>query len=103
MSLVNSDPVIVRLAHNWMRKLSTKPPIYSLQYHADHDPDKLKNFWRSYLDIEALPIKLIRKSNSGQLSGRQFRSAHGLLTVLICDTYFRARLQAWMDIVKSQW
>lgn len=103
VSLVNSDPVIVRLAYNWMRKYSAKKFIYSLQHHADHDPEELKVFWGNYLDIESSQIKVIRKSNSNQLSGRQFRSVHGLLTVIVCDTYFRARLQAWMDIVKSQW
>jgi hypothetical protein len=103
VSIVNSDPAIVRLAYNWMRKLSAKAPTYSLQYHEDHDTEELKAFWGDYLGIEPSIIKLIRKSNSGKLSGRQFRSVYGLLTVLICDTYFRSRLQAWMDIVKSQW
>jgi hypothetical protein len=103
VSIVNSDPAIMRLAHSWMLKCSTKKFIYNLQYHADHDTEDLKIFWASHLDIESSQIKLIRKSNSNQLSGRQFRSIHGLLTVIACDTYFRARLQAWMDIVKSQW
>ena len=103
VSVVNSDPTIVRMAHNWMRKCSTKKFIYNLQYHVDHDPEELKMFWGNYLGIESSQIKLIRKSNSNQLSGRQFRSVHGLLTIIACDTYFRARLQAWMDIVKSQW
>ena len=103
VSTVNSDPAIIRLAHTWMSKCSTKKFIYNLQYHADHDPEELKIFWGRYLDIESSQFKLIRKSNSNQLSGRQFRSVHGLLTVIACDTYFRARLQAWMDIIKSQW
>lgn len=102
-SIVNSDPVVIRLAHNWIRKLTPKQPLYQLQYHADHDTDKLKTFWGNYLTIEPSTIKLIRKSNSGALAGRNFRSVNGLLTILVLDTYFRARLQAWMDIVKSQW
>lgn len=103
VALVNSDPEIVRLTHQWMRKLSRKQPIYNLQYHADHDTEELKSFWGAYLNIDGAIIKLIRKSNSGHLSGRHFRSVHGLLTVLVADTYFRARLQAWMDIIKTQW
>ncbi len=103
VSVVNSDPAIVRMVHNWMVKCSSKKRIYSLQYHADHDPEELKVFWADYLEIESSQIKIIRKSNSNQLTGRQFRSVHGLLTVIVCDTYFRSRLQAWMDIVKSQW
>lgn len=103
VSFVNSDPRMVQLAYRWMTQLTTKKPDFSLQYHADHDVDELKKFWAELLKIEAGDIKAMRKSNSNQLKGRQFRSVHGLLTVRISDTYFRSRLQAWMDIVKSQW
>ncbi len=102
-SIVNSDPHIIRLAHYWIQKLTAKQPVYSLQYHVDHDTEELKTFWGKQLSIEPSSIKLIRKSNSGKLAGRNFRAVNGLLTILVLDTYFRARLQAWMDIVKSQW
>lgn len=103
VSIVNSDPHVIRLAHRWIKNLTPKQPVYSLQYHVDHDTDELKAFWGKQLSIEPSSIKLIRKSNSGKMAGRNFRSVHGLLTILVLDTYFRARLQAWMDIVKSQW
>ena len=103
VSFVNSDPRMVKLAYHWIIRLTDKKPTFSLQYHADHDVDELKQFWGELLDIEADQIKVIRKSNSNQLKGRQFRSVHGLLTVTTNDTYFRSRLEAWMDIVKSQW
>jgi hypothetical protein len=103
VSFVNSDPRMVKLAYRWMTQLTTKKPTFSLQYHADHDVDELKQFWGKLLNIEADQIKVIRKSNSNQLKGRQFRSIHGLLTIRTLDTYFRSRLEAWMDIVKSQW
>jgi hypothetical protein len=48
-------------------------------------------------------IKELRKSNSHELTGRNFRFIHGLLSINTGDTYFRARLQAWMDFVKGQW
>lgn len=76
---------------------------YELQSHIDHDDDVLKNYWANLLGIQASSIKVIRKSNSGQLSGRQFRSVYGVLTVRVGDTALRARLQAWMDIIKKQW
>ncbi len=104
VALVNSDPLIVKLAHKWMRKLSTNPRFrYTLQYHADHDVEELKVYWANELGIEPENIIPVRKSNSNELSGRQFRSVHGLLAVHVGDTYFRARLEAWMDIIKSQW
>jgi hypothetical protein len=45
----------------------------------------------------------MRKSNSNQLAGRTWRSEHGVLTVTTHDTYFRARLQAWVDLLRRRW
>jgi hypothetical protein len=44
-----------------------------------------------------------RKSNSGQLAGRTWRSKYGVLTVCTSDTLLRAELQAWMDCVRNAW
>jgi hypothetical protein len=103
VSFVNSDPRMMQLAHLWISKLTSRKLTFSLQYHADHDPEELKTYWADLLGIRSDSIKVIRKSNSNQLSGRQFRSIYGLLTIRSSDTYFRARLEAWMDMVKSQW
>jgi hypothetical protein len=48
-------------------------------------------------------VRVLRKSNSGQLSGRVWRSRYGVLTVRTCDTQLRARVQAWMDCVRESW
>jgi hypothetical protein len=104
VSVVNSDPKVVKLAFHWMKRLSTNPNFsYWLQYHADQDVDELKRYWAELLNINPNEIRTQRKSNSNQLSGRQFRSVYGLLTVHVGDTYFHARLQAWMDFIKNQW
>jgi hypothetical protein len=103
VGFVNSDPRMVKLAHYWMTQLTKKMPIYRLQYHADHDVEEVQSFWADLLGIQPGIVKPMRKSNSNELSGRQFRSVHGLLTIEVNDTYFRAKLQAWMDIIKSQW
>ncbi len=103
VSFVNSDKAMVKLAHRWMMQFTAHKLEYHLQYHADHDVDELRHYWGDLLTVDSASIKLIRKSNSGELSGRQFRSVYGVLTVRTSDTYFRARLQAWMDYVKAQW
>jgi hypothetical protein len=103
VSFVNSDPKLVVLAHYWLRQLVRNPIRYRLQYHTDHDVEELKDYWASKLDIDPEIIRPMRKSNSNQLSGRQFRSVYGLLTIEMGDTYLRARLEAWMDFVKAQW
>jgi hypothetical protein len=103
VSICNSDPTILAIAASWLSRLATKPLIYSLQYHADQDLDELRNFWGATLKIDGSVIRLQRKSNSGQLNGRTWRSAHGVLTVTVNDTYLRARLQAWIDRVRAAW
>jgi len=76
---------------------------YGLQYHADQDTEELRRFWGRTLDIDGSTIHLVRKSNSGQLAGRRWRSRHGVLTVRVHDTLLRARLQAWIDSLQDQW
>ena len=103
VKICNSDPAVVQLATAWMRRLTTKPHTVSIQYHADQDLDGLRRFWSEALGIEAGAIRMQRKSNSNRLSGRTWRSRHGVLTVSVADTLFRARMQAWMDRLRASW
>jgi transcriptional regulator with XRE-family HTH domain len=101
--ICNSDPAVLELATRWIRRLTTKPAAFSIQYHADQDLDELCRFWSEALGVEAAKIRLQRKSNSNQLSGRMWRSRHGVLTLSLGDTLLRARLQAWMDQIRKSW
>jgi hypothetical protein len=103
LEICNSDPNVIVLAEYWMRRFATKPLLFSLQYHADQDLDALKGFWGRMLHIDPQRIATQRKSNSNQLKGRQWRSRHGVLAVRLCDTYVRARVQAWMDRIAEEW
>jgi transcriptional regulator with XRE-family HTH domain len=103
VSLANSDPRVIRLADHWIRRFSRNPVTYAFQYHADQDPDCLIRFWSFGLGVDPTLFVFQRKSNSGQLSGRTWRSKHGVLTVRANDTALRARLQAWMDRTQDQW
>ncbi len=103
VEFVNSDVQMVILANRWICSFTSKKVTYRLQYHIDHIEAELKEYWANVLGITPEVIKIMRKSNSGKLAGRQFRSKYGLLTVHTGDTYLRARLQAWMDFVKAQW
>lgn len=103
VSLANSDPRVVVLAARWIRSFANNPVWFAVQYHADQDLDDLRSFWGRLLEIDPSMIRLQRKSNSSQLTGRRWRSAHGVLTVGTNDTLFRARLEAWMDLVGESW
>jgi AcrR family transcriptional regulator len=101
--ICNSDDAILRVALAWMRRLCNKSPCFSIQYHADQNLHELRAFWSKALDIPPEAIRFQRKSNSSQLSGRQWRSRHGVLSIRLNDTYFRTRLQAWIDCLRSEW
>jgi hypothetical protein len=93
----------VLLATRWLRTLSRNPLRFELQYHADQDPAKLGEFWGRTLDIDPGLVSIQRKSNSGRLGGRSWRSKYGVLTVRASDTQLRARLHGWMDCLQEQW
>jgi len=103
VAICNSDPAVVKLGATWIRRLAANPVSYSFQHHADQDPDEVREFWASELHIDPATIKFQRKSNSGRLDGRSWRSPHGVLQIRSADTYLRARLQAWMDCVRAEW
>jgi excisionase family DNA binding protein len=103
VSLCNSDDAVVTLALGWMCRLSNNKPSFWLQYHADQDVHELRAFWSAALGIDPDAIRIQRKSKSGQLKKRQWRSRHGVLAVRVGDTYFRTRLQAWIDRLRSEW
>jgi hypothetical protein len=103
VSICNSDPAVMRVASLWLSKLTQTRLGFSLQYHADQDVDELREFWGGSLGVEPEAIKLQRKSNSNQLSGRQWRSRHGVIAARVPDTLLRACLQAWMDCLRAEW
>lgn len=103
VALGNSDPAVVKLATCWIMRFAANPVRFEIQYHADQDLQKLVEFWSEYLDVTAEAIRHQRKSNSGQMNGRIWRSRYGVMSVVAGDTMLRARLQAWMDCVQEQW
>jgi AcrR family transcriptional regulator len=103
VSVANSDPAVIAIAAQWMRRLSRNKLTYWVQYHADQRLPELQVFWSDLVGVAASQIRMLRKSNSNQLKGRTWRSEHGVLTLTTHDTYFRARLQAWVDQLRRRW
>jgi hypothetical protein len=104
VSICNSNPGIVRAANKCIKRLSSNPSIeYRLQCHRDNDEDDLKQYWAECLSIDAKDIKLARKSNAGEMSGRKWRSEYGVLALRVGDTRLRCKIQAWMDYLQHTW
>jgi AcrR family transcriptional regulator len=103
VSICNSDPAVIQLGTKWIGRLSDHQITYSFQHHADQVPRDLCEFWGGLLHVNPAEIKFQRKSNSGKLTGRTWRSRYGVLQVRVSDTYLRARIDAWMDCIRADW
>jgi hypothetical protein len=103
VSVCNSDPEIVMLCAHWVSRFARNRVKYSIQYHEDQDLEVLRAFWGRKLGVAGDEIVFLRKSNSGRLSGRVWRSKYGVLSVTTNDTLLRARLEAWMHSLQDQW
>ena len=77
---------MVALGNKWIKREGRNKIRYSVQYHVDQDLAEIQKFWSDLLDVEPSSINLQRKSNSNQLKGRSWRSAHGVLSVSMGDT-----------------
>jgi hypothetical protein len=103
VSVANSDPSVMVVCTHWIRRFARNPLTFSIQYHADQDLREITEYWGAQVGVPSEAIRLQRKSNSGRLGGRQWRSKHGVLTVTAQDTALRARLQGWIDCLQEQW
>lgn len=103
VKICNSDADVMTLSVHWLRVLAERTLRFSIQYHVDQDVEELRTFWGTLLGFPPEDLRLQRKSNSGKLAGRQWRSRHGVLSVRVSDTMPRARLQAWIDLTKACW
>jgi len=103
VAVANSDPSVMAVCTHWIRRFARNPVTFSIQYHADQDLNEIAAFWGAELGVAPETIRLQRKSNSGRLAGRQWRSKYGVLTATADDTLLRARLQGWIDCLRDQW
>ena len=103
VSICNSDPAVMLVADRWIRRLTRRPVDYAVTYHPDQRADQLIGFWSECLGVAPTAIRCQRKSNSGQLSGRVWRCRHGVMAIASHDTYFRSRLEAWIELIKQEW
>lgn len=101
----NSDASVMKVSTYFLRKYKNpeRGIQYRVQIHEDHDPDEIKAYWAEIVGIQPEDVTVSRKSNSGQMDKRQFRSEYGVLAVRVYDTSFRSRLGGWMDYIKKEW
>lgn len=103
VTICNSDASVMQIGTLWIRRFSRRKLTFSVQFHQDQNVLELTGYWAAALNISADEIKLQRKSNSGQLSSRAWRSRYGVIAIRASDALFRARLQGWMDRLQEDW
>ena len=103
VQICNSDATVMQIGTLWIRRFSRRKLDFSVQVHADQDLAELTTYWSEHLEVAADEIVLQRKSNSGRLGNRTWRSRYGVMAVRTNDTLFRSRLQGWMDRLQEEW
>ena len=103
VALSNSDPAVMRLVSRWLKRLTDKSSLVSLQYRPEQSLNELRRFWGETVGTEARTIR-VRGSSAGEPQREPgLRSRHGVLTVTVEDTLLRARLQGWMHRTREGW
>ena len=97
VSVVNTDPKIICLCAKVLGRYTNQKMWYRL-FCSEEEKDKLMKFWSEVLGLETGMIRFQLKK---QVSKR--RAEYGLVSVGTSDTYFRSRLQAWMDRIREDW
>jgi transcriptional regulator with XRE-family HTH domain len=103
VTICNSDASVMQVGTLWIRRFSRRKLSFSVQVHEDQNLTEIAEYWAAVLKVAPEKIKLQRKSNSGRLNSRVWRSRYGVIAVRARDTLFRARLQGWMDRLQEEW
>jgi transcriptional regulator with XRE-family HTH domain len=103
VQICNSDAAVMQVGTLWIRRFTRRALQFSVQVHEDQNLDEVAAYWSERLLVEPGRIKLQRKTNSGRLGSRSWRSRYGVIALRASDTIFRARLQGWMDRLQEEW
>jgi hypothetical protein len=102
LGLCNSDPSLIKYCTVWFKILNVrnKKIEYKIQLHVDQNEKDVKDYWKKFLGISK--IQTIRKSNTGKMSGRNWNSKYGVLSILFHDSYMKTMLDTWIDLFKKE-
>jgi hypothetical protein len=101
VALTNSDPAVMRLVSRWIRRLTDRALLLSLQYGPGQSLKELRRFWSETIGAEPRTIRVCCLTEGG--SDGQPGPPHGVLTVTVDDTLLRARLQGWIQRTRETW
>ena len=90
VAVTNSNINIIAISYKYMQifRHPDRKFDYWVQIHKDQNIDAVLDHWSKALD---------------NLKHRNWACKYGVLAVRVHDTYFRSKLQAWMDYMQEQW
>lgn len=103
VSFINSNPEMIKIAHHFISKMSSRKITYRLHLYPDHIKDDEISFWSSLLKIDPNQIKSRPKPGGNKMKRRNTRLKHGIFIVGTSDTYLMSKISAYMDFIKGQW
>lgn len=104
VSICNSSPQVMKLANTFLTQYHPSTKMgYWVHYYPDQNPLEVQKYWGEILHIEPSSIKLVAKTNSGELKGRNWNSPNGIITIRVGDVRLRSKIQAWIDYLQDQW
>ena len=99
LSLVNTDPSVIRLGLYFLKKFSRNQIGFLLVCQIGKEKEILK-FWSKQLNIPTSKFKTFSK----ELGKKRLRPlGHGICHIRTHDTYAKSRVDALIDYIKSQW
>lgn len=102
VSVANSDPRLISFANKQMGMINyhDKRITCMLQIHDDQDEVELVKFWKSIVGDK--PVRVLYKSNSGKLKGRNWNCKFGVLSITIMDAYLKSKIDVWIKCLASE-
>lgn len=101
VSVINSDPALVRLALHGIRLVSDKEVFIEVRIYQDHDAKAERSYWAKVLQV---PITLVRTyvKNTGGMTWRTEPSTHGCVVVRVGDTQAKAYVDGLCDGMRNE-
>jgi hypothetical protein len=102
VSICNSNLYLMKFAKKWFERININDKKFDcgIQMHGDQDEEKLVSFWEKEIGVKG--IRIIRKSNSGKMIGRNWNSMLGVFTIRFSDAYVKTMIDTWIELYEDE-
>lgn len=106
IAIVNSDPKIILLSVNILKKYflkDNKKITLEVRYYKENNNElELLEYWKNLVSDEIINFTTYLQPTV-KAEGHNNSNKYGLVTLRIIDTYAKEKLNAYMDYVKEEW